>query len=603
MNTGALVIYRGRSAVITGIGRDKIEIRGEGGTERSVRPKDIEFLHPGPVAVLPPPEVPEPDWPAVVELMDDETLSFGEWVELAYGRGGAPEYYAAWRVLTGGDWFSGSIDSGVTPLPPELLAERRAAREAREAERAAREALLDRIRRRAVIPEDRRALREIEAVALGSAGSSRLLKELGIEAAPEKAHRLLLELGVWDCFVDPWPARLGVETQAPELPLPELPDEARVDLTGMRSLAIDDSGSDDPDDAVAFADGCLYVHVADPAAVIHPGDPVDREARLRGATCYLPERVVPMLPEAATAQFGLGLKPVSPALTFVIRITADGEAVLERMMPSLVAVTRLTYESAAGEWEQSPLREIRSELERFRERRRREGALFIRLPEVKTVVRGREIVITPCPVTPERELVANAMLAAGHAAAKFMAEQGAAFPFVTQAPPETPERGETLAAMYELRRNSAPSVPGPVPGRHFGLGLEPYARITSPLRRYADLWAHYQLRRIMRGEEPLTWEELESALTYSEAGAAVRRKLERYADEYWLLVYLKLHPDWEGFGVAVDRQGERLTLAIPEFAYEYKSRYQGKIGLDDEVGLKLADSDPAALRAAFQIKR
>lgn len=48
LNTGALALYHGKAAVITAINKDKIDIRIEGGSAKSVRPKDIEVIHPGP---------------------------------------------------------------------------------------------------------------------------------------------------------------------------------------------------------------------------------------------------------------------------------------------------------------------------------------------------------------------------------------------------------------------------------------------------------------------------------------------------------------------------------------------------------------------------
>ena len=50
------------------------------------------------------------------------------------------------------------------------------------------------------------------------------------------------------------------------------------------------------------------------------------------------------------------------------------------------------------------------------------------------------------------------------------------------------------------------------PGRHAGLALEPYSRITSPLRRYGDLLAHQQLRRVINGLKPFSAEYIDDRL-------------------------------------------------------------------------------------------
>ena len=69
-NAGALVVYHGKSAQVSAVSADKIEIRIEGGASKSVRAKDIEFLHPGPVSSLPPRALPEPDCCEIMELME-----------------------------------------------------------------------------------------------------------------------------------------------------------------------------------------------------------------------------------------------------------------------------------------------------------------------------------------------------------------------------------------------------------------------------------------------------------------------------------------------------------------------------------------------------
>ena len=213
----------------------------------------------------------------------------------------------------------------------------------------------------------------------------------------------------------------------------------------------------------------------------------------------------------------------------------------------------------------------------------------------------RQVQITPCFVTPERELVANAMLAAGSAVAGWAAEREIPLPFVTQVPPEAEMGGGSIVEMFALRRACAPSAVQCSPGRHAGLALEPYVRVTSPLRRYADLLAHQQLRRILKNEEPLSAEWLEKRLVLSEAAALQRRRLERTVNEYWTLVYLTQHPEWTGRAIAVDRQDDRLTFLVPELAYEYKNRFGGKVNLGEELTVYPVAVDPAALTARMRI--
>ena len=125
--------------------------------------------------------------------------------------------------------------------------------------------------------------------------------------------------------------------------------------------------------------------------------------------------------------------------------------------------------------------------------------------------------------------------------------------------------------------------------------------MTSPLRRYADLLAHQQIRRFLKNEELLDSEYLDRRLTRAEEAGVQRRKLEKYADEYYLLHYLKRHPEWQGRGTVVEKDGERLAILIPEFAYCYKCRLRSNFKEGDEAALKFTAADPVELRLNLQV--
>lgn len=610
--SGALVAYRGKCAAITDIAGDKITVRLAGGETRSVRFKDIELLHPGPVRAVPPELPPAPGETLLQEtvaLLDGEEMAFPEFVELLWGDFSPGAAWAGCELLAADCYFTGTTADGVRANAPEKIAARLEKERQKLDQARAREALIERIRTAAVLPEDRSSLREIENVACGESTSSRLLRDLGIEALPEKAQNLLLKLGVWNLYADnPWPRRYGVSLAPAMPPWPaELPDEPRRDLTHLEAFAIDDSDSEDPDDALSIGDdGTLWVHVADPGAAATWGSELEQAACAAGGTLYLPERIVPMLPEEATAMLGLGLNATSPALSFQLRIGDDGAVTLQDLTLSRVRVARLHYEGAETLLDQEgPLKQIHGLTERFRCRRKQNGAVMIQLPEVKirTDVTAHEVRIKPLAMNRVREMVANAMLAAGAAAAQLAAQEGFALPFAIQPEPEMSARPEDLCGMYELRKSCQTSLLSTVQGRHAGLGLEPYARVTSPLRRYEDLLAHLQLRRHLKGEAPLGAEEMDARLAVAEPAANLRRKLERQCNEYWTMVYLAARPGWQGETIPVARQDDRITWLIPELAYEFKNRFGGKTVLGEAATAVLTGVDPATLSIQFRIGR
>lgn len=605
INIGALVIYHNRPAAVENCSEGKIAIRLEGGIQKSVRSKDIEFLHPGPATTLPPPGLPTGDPAEIAELIADETIPFGDFAELLCSNRSAAAYWTAYGEL-GNAYFTGSLSDGVRARPPEERAALLDAAAAKERAAAARAELIARLKNGSFLPEDRSAIREIEQVARGESAASKLLRELQIEATPARAHQLLIRIGAWDYHIDPWPARAGVDLEAPDIAFaPPSPAEERVDLTTQEPCAIDNLGSEDPDDAIAFDGELLWVHVADPAASVPFGGELDLESARRGTTLYLPEMVVPMLPEAMTPLFGLGLSERSPALSFALRIDEAGDVELVRFCRSVVRVRRFTYENFREHWNDPAVAGAKLLLERFRARRAAAGARFINLPEaeIKLNPAGR-VEIHPITITPEREFVANAMLAAGAAVGRWAVENDIPMPFSTQLPWEEEIQAAPgdLAAMYALRKSSPQGCIQTLPGPHSGLGLDAYIRVTSPLRRYCDLLAHQQLRRILTGTPPLSMEELDARLALSEPASRDKRRLERQVDEFWTMVYFTEHPEWEGDAVLVARQDDRLTFLIPELAFEFKNRYGGKIPLGGTVHARLQNVDPADLRISFKLE-
>ena len=175
-------------------------------------------------------------------------------------------------------------------------------------------------------------------------------------------------------------------------------------------------------------------------------------------------------------------------------------------------------------------------------------------------------------------------------------------PFSVQPEPETAERPEDLCGMYALRKSCRISTLAAIPGRHAGLGLEPYVRVTSPLRRAEDLLAHLQLRRVLKKAPPLSFEEIDAKLNAIETQSTTLHKLERQANEYWTLVYLAAHPEWQGTAIPVARQDDRTAWLIPELALEFKNRFHGKLPLGVPRQAVLAAVDPAALAVRFRLQ-
>ena len=598
LREGSLVLYKGRAARVRAVG-EKIELEVDGGQAPRVRPKDVALIHPGPLRSLAELGAPTGEPEAAWELLVGSTVGLAELAELVYGEYTPSTGWAAWRLVADGLLFAGTPDA-VRARDPEEVAQERARRVARLQEDQAREEFLTRARSGRAAPEDARFLLDVERLADGRSEQSRVLRELGREETAESAHRFLLRVGHWTEAVNPYPRRLGAPLSAPELALPPLPEEPRVDLTALAAYAIDDDDNRDPDDALSLDGDRLWVHVADVAALVAPDDPVDLEARARGTNLYLPERTVPMLPAAATDRLGLGLQEVSPALSFGLVLGEDGIPVELQVVRSWVRVQRVTYGQAEGRLDESPFRELYALALRFQRRRVAAGAVLLSLPEAKVRVEAGEVSVHALPRLRSRDLVTEAMLMAGEAAARLAVDRGIALPFATQPPPESADRPQGLARTFAFRKLMKRTQMRAVAEPHAGLGLPLYTQVTSPLRRYLDLVAHQQLRAWLAGRTTLGYEELLGRVGAAEAVIGTLRQAERASNRHWTLVYLMRRPDWRGEGTLVERRGMRGTVLIPDLALDAPVQLEGEFGLDQRVPLTLTKIDLPALSVSFR---
>ena len=625
----SLVIFKNRPALVSGYEGEKISITVYGGETYKVREKDIELLHSGPCALKDLEEnAPSGNVREAWELLAEETdaaakTSLKELAELVYGAFTPRSAWAAWEVLREGLYFTGEINS-LRARPRTDVLEEEKKREEKQRESGDRAAFLEKLKKlppfkglpvEGLPPADHRHLQDVEALARGQSGKSRTLKELGRSETPEEAHRLLLAAGAWTVWVNPHPARFGIGRDSAKSVLPPTRED-RLDLTSLASFAIDNPWSGDPDDAVSLEgpgeDGrhCLWVHVADPAASVLPESPADLEARDRGSTLYLPEGPCRMLNIEALPLFALGLSDVSPALSFKIVLNADLTIHETEIIPSLVKVTRLTYAEAdalISKGTDSVLTALAALAERNVERRLDTGAVLIDLPEAHiTVQLGQnpektgispsesQISVEPLPEYRSADMVRECMIWAGEGTARWALQRQLPFPFISQEEGELPERRLSgLAGAWQLRRCMKPRNLSAKPGVHWGLGLDQYTQVTSPLRRYVDLLCHQQIRAsinsgLYKGRPPLSEEEVLFRAAAAEAASAAVNRAERASRSHWLAVYLcgKKGSAWDG--VILDRKGSKGTVSIPALGLETQVHLRGNEEPNEQVRLILS---------------
>lgn len=482
----------------------------------------------------------------------------------------------------------------------EVIARQEEKNRAKEAELENRSAFIQRLKAKKLdLPADAQLMQDVEALALGQSDKSKTMKEAGFTETPEKAHKLLLDTGVWTVTKNPYPTRWGLSTQSATQRLAPPPEEERITLE-QEAYAIDNQWSTDPDDAIAFDGQYVWVHIADPASSVYPDSPIDIAARHRGATLYIPEGAVRMLAEDSLEDYALGLTPLSRALSFCIELDENGAVLSCKVLKTLVKVKRYTYEEADMQKDSPQLAPLYAIARRNEQRRLKAGAVSITLPEVHISVTDGIVNISPALSFESNNVVREFMLLAGEAVAKFAFKNGIPFPFVSQEKPDLPTNIlDGYAGQYQLRRCMRSRSLGVTPMQHAGLGLGMYTQVTSPLRRYSDLVAHQQLRAFIDGRPLLNKDTMLERIAAGDAAAGASVKAERKSNLHWTLVYLTQNPQWEGDAVVVELKGKQALCLIPYLAQETLLTPSRTVALNDTIKVRAGNIDIPTLSVNF----
>ena len=637
---GALVYYKSKPAVVSGVS-DKIDILFFKTTKR-VRDKDIKLLHPGPikdVAMLDlecPKSLDTLD--ETLALLEDEAVSLADLAEFLYGDFTPQTAWSSWMLVMddlyfelvndGGD--SGGDNSGneqIKARPLDFITEEKQKRDAKRNQKEAWNSLIERIKSGNIEEDDHTHLVEVEQLACDERENSRILKTIGISETKEAAHTLLLRLGYWKEEYNPWPRRMGINMTDPQLDIPPMIETEREDLQHLKAWAIDDIGNQDPDDAISIEGNRLWVHIADVSSIVTPNSELDVEARSRGTNLYLPDRTVHMLPKSITAQLGLGLHETSPALSISFSIADSGELEDIDVCFSTISVTRTTYDDVDNALDSSldsnvdnssdnKFAELKALTDIYNQRRVDNNAAMLELPEVNIhVKKDGEITVRPYSRGGSRQIVAECMLAAGEAIALFATKNNIPIPYAQQPEPEEIQYPEKPSEHYAYRRCFKASRHTTEPEAHFGLGLPCYTRVTSPMRRYLDLFVHQQLRafltnketeQVIESDEKSEHEALIERIGLADEGSRAARKAERSSNQHWTLLYLKQYQEkhgkaWQGDAIIAMHDERKTSLLLPDLALEPKIRVQNHLELNQVITVEAQSINIPDLWAGFRV--
>lgn len=331
----------------------------------------------------------------------------------------------------------------------------------------------------------------------------------------------------------------------------------RLDLTAETIITIDPVDARDFDDAISLVriengHWRLGVHIADVSHFVRPKTALDREAYNRATSVYLPDRVLPMLPEVISN----GLASLQPdrvryTKTCFIEFTEEGAPVaVDLHSAAIKSCRRFTYEEVddylanTAAWREKLTPEVYSLLGRMHElammlraRRRRRGSLELTMPEVKVDLDkdGRVTGAHVVENTVSHQIIEEFMLSANEAVAETLQE--AQFEFLrrvhtapdprklkalTEFVKELGFEVESLESRFEVQRllEAVQSLPeeravnyailrslqravySPQVEGHFALASDCYCHFTSPIRRYPDLTIHRLIDALLSKRKP-----------------------------------------------------------------------------------------------------
>ena len=398
--------------------------------------------------------------------------------------------------------------------------------------------------------------------------------------------------------------------------------EGREDLRKQFIVTIDPDDARDFDDAIhveKIKDGWrLGVHIADVAAYVEPGSALDREARRRGNSVYLPDRVIPMLPERLSTGV-CSLNPGVDRLTHSVFLHFDKHGVAKRAgfgRSVIRSAHRLTYKQAYAILNSEPRDELGERLHiawelasLLRRKRFEHGALDLDFPEVKVWIDkdGRPVRLERVENDESHQLIEEFMLIANEAVARELKKRAIPTIYRVHENPDPQKlaeyrefvlsfnyrvgdlthRGELqrlleliggkpeeqalkIALLKSLKRARYSAQPL----GHYGLAKANYLHFTSPIRRYADLVVHRALGRDTAARRPdhLGMAEIASIAEHistternaadAEIDAAQMKKLEffqRQLDERNPQIFRAAIVDVRNYGLMVELPDALIT--------------------------------------------
>jgi len=436
----------------------------------------------------------------------------------------------------------------------------------------------------------------------------------------------------------------------------------RTDLRGILTVTIDNDTAKDFDDAVAISrldSGYkLWVSIADVSHYVKLGSALDNDALQRGTSVYLPDSVIPMLPERLSNHI-CSLVPDQDRLTKTAEMDFNDRGVMVgfRVYNSVIrSRARLTYTQVSQMLEKKgrvgkrdrelveSLKIMKELYEKIRERSIERGEIDFDLPEPELIrdELGRTIDVIKSQRNVAHGIIEEFMIAANNAVAEYIYSSRNPSIYRVHEPPdfasikdlavalnklgytlplgrrlkardiqqvvfESKDKPEQLAVHTLILRSLKRAIYSTNIEGHFGLALDHYTHFTSPIRRYPDLVIHRIVNSLINGRRvPYDLESLEWIANHSSIKERLADEVEREATKLERVHMMKSHvgKEFEGFVISILPFGifvELKEIFVEGFVPREGIRKGKWFEIGHGVKVKVVDADVERRRITLEL--